>query len=87
MKVKKTHPVAIVQIKHEGGRGFFKGMISPLVGNAATNAIMFASYANILKVIDDDQNEPKLSSVFTAGALGGLLQTFALTPTELVKCK
>jgi hypothetical protein len=55
------------QIQHEGFKGFFKGMTSPLVGNAWTNAIMFASYEKTLRIIDPDAQKPKLSSVFVAG--------------------
>ncbi|TMW56641.1 hypothetical protein Poli38472_006651 [Pythium oligandrum] len=72
---------------HEGARGFFKGMSSPLFGSAWTNAIMFATYERTLRLIDDNAQSPKLSSVFTAGLVGGFFQCTAVTPTELIKCR
>ncbi|RLN93951.1 hypothetical protein BBJ28_00023021 [Nothophytophthora sp. Chile5] len=68
-------------------RGFFKGMTSPLVGSAWTNAIMFATYERSLQLIDPTPQTPTLQSVFYAGTIGGFCQTVALTPTELIKCR
>ncbi|KAG2528571.1 hypothetical protein JM18_002007 [Phytophthora kernoviae] len=73
--------------KHEGSLGFFKGMVSPLVGSAWSNAAMFAVYERTLQVIDDTPQNPTLKSVFYAGAVGGFFQTIPLAPTELVKCR
>ncbi|UIZ23205.1 hypothetical protein KXD40_003911 [Peronospora effusa] len=74
-------------LKHEGVSGFFKGMTSPVVGSAATNAIMFAVYERTLKMIDDSVQTPTLKSVFYAGAVGGFWQTVPLAPAELIKCR
>lgn len=74
-------------LRHEGVSGFFKGLASPLFGSAWTNAIMFATYERVLKVIDPDPQMPALSSVFLAGSVGGLFQTIAVTPTDLIKCR
>ncbi|KAG7389635.1 hypothetical protein PHYPSEUDO_010032 [Phytophthora pseudosyringae] len=74
-------------LKHEGFSGFFKGMTSPLIGSAATNAVMFAVYERTLKMIDDNAQNPTLKSVFYAGAVGGFWQTVPLAPAELIKCR
>lgn len=74
-------------IKHEGFSGLFKGMTSPLIGSAATNAIMFAIYERTLKRIDENPENATLKSVFYAGAVGGFWQTIPLAPAELIKCK
>ncbi|DAZ98975.1 TPA: hypothetical protein N0F65_000507 [Lagenidium giganteum] len=74
-------------LQHEGVRGFFKGLASPLFGSAWTNAIMFATYERALKVIDDTPQNPTLTSVFLAGSIGGFFQTIAVTPTDLIKCR
>ncbi|ETO76643.1 hypothetical protein F444_07981 [Phytophthora nicotianae P1976] len=74
-------------MKHEGFSGFFKGMTSPVVGSAATNAVMFAVYERTLKMIDDNAENPTLKSVFYAGAVGGFWQTVPLAPAELIKCR
>ena len=76
-----------MQLKHEGVSGFFKGMTSPVIGSAATNAIMFAVYERTLKMIDDNVQAPTLQSVFYAGAVGGFCQTVPLAPAELIKCR
>ncbi|RLN69528.1 hypothetical protein BBJ28_00023529 [Nothophytophthora sp. Chile5] len=77
----------LLQLQHEGVRGFFKGMTSPLVGSAWTNAIMFATYERSLQLIDSTPQTPTLQSVFYAGTIGGFCQTVALTPAELIKCR
>ncbi|KAG2769578.1 hypothetical protein PC129_g20238 [Phytophthora cactorum] len=74
-------------LKHEGFSGFFKGMTSPVVGSAATNAVMFAVYERTLKMIDDNPENATLKSVFYAGAVGGFWQTVPLAPAELIKCR
>ncbi|KAL4087272.1 hypothetical protein PRIC1_013169 [Phytophthora ramorum] len=74
-------------LQHEGFQGFFKGMTSPLIGSAATNAVMFAVYERTLKMIDDTPDKPSLTSVFYAGAIGGFWQTVPLAPAELIKCR
>ncbi|KAI9895470.1 hypothetical protein PsorP6_018628 [Peronosclerospora sorghi] len=74
-------------LKHEGVSGYFKGMTSPLIGSAATNAVMFAVYERTLKIIDKDPVTPTLESVIYAGAIGGFWQTIPLAPAELIKCR
>ncbi|TYZ67484.1 hypothetical protein PybrP1_008861 [[Pythium] brassicae (nom. inval.)] len=73
--------------RHEGARGFFKGMTSPLFGSAWTNAIMFSVYERTLRQIDAAPQNPSLQSVLLAGLIGGFCQTTAVTPTDLIKCR
>ncbi|OQR85430.1 Mitochondrial Carrier (MC) Family [Achlya hypogyna] len=76
--------------KHEGVRGFFKGLASPLFGSLWTSAIVFGAYGSALRFLEKGQPpaaEPRLSSVFSAGSIAGLLQSIALCPTDLVKCQ
>ncbi|CCI49491.1 unnamed protein product [Albugo candida] len=73
--------------KHEGIHGFFKGLSSPLIGSACTNAIVFSIYEKALKYLGTDEKHPSLDSVFIAGCLGGFCQTIAVTPTDLIKCR
>lgn len=76
-----------MQFRHEGARGFFKGMASPLFGSAWTNAIMFSVYERTLRQIDAAPHNPSLQSVLFAGLIGGFCQTTAVTPTDLIKCR
>ncbi|KAF1328320.1 hypothetical protein FI667_g7002, partial [Globisporangium splendens] len=73
--------------QHEGVRGFFKGMASPLFGSAWTNAIVFSTYERSLRLIDDSPQDPALPSIVYAGLIGGFCQTAAVTPTDLIKCR
>ncbi|KDO34468.1 hypothetical protein SPRG_00532 [Saprolegnia parasitica CBS 223.65] len=75
--------------RHEGVRGFFKGLTSPLFGSLWTSAIVFGAYGSALRQLEAGVTspEPRLSSVFTAGSIAGLLQSIALCPTDLIKCQ
>jgi solute carrier family 25 carnitine/acylcarnitine transporter 20/29 len=76
--------------------GFFKGLTSPLVGSVGTNAIVFGTYGNALRLLETSSSNsesfvvvepPLLSSVFVAGTIAGVFQTLVLCPTDLVKCQ
>jgi len=69
-------------IKTEGAQGLYKGMSSPLFGVAGINAITFGAYGNILKQLP---NQDSLSSITIAGSGAGLIQSFIVSPMELVK--
>ncbi|OQR87168.1 Mitochondrial Carrier (MC) Family [Thraustotheca clavata] len=73
--------------QHEGFRGFFKGLASPLFGSLWTSAIVFGTYGSALRCIEKDVAQPKLNSVFTAGSIAGLFQSIVLCPTDLIKCQ
>ncbi|KAF0692193.1 Aste57867_16706 [Aphanomyces stellatus] len=73
-------------LHHEGVRGLFKGLLSPLVGSVPINAIVFGVYGSTLDMLDP-RPAPALSSVFNAGCIAGFLQSFVVCPTDLVKCQ
>ena len=50
-------------------RGFYKGVMSPVTGQAFVNAIVFGVHGNILKHITDDQTS--ISANFIAGFAAG----------------
>jgi len=68
--------------KAEGARGLYKGMSSPLAGVAGVNAITFGAYGNILRVLP---HQDSIGSITLAGCGAGLLQSFIVSPMELVK--
>ncbi|ELU04221.1 hypothetical protein CAPTEDRAFT_18029 [Capitella teleta] len=79
-------------LKHEGPRGFFKGMAFPLASVGLLNSIFFGIYGNAIKVLnnyrhDDPHAEPFYSDIFIAGAIAGGIQGIPATPIELVKVK
>ncbi|KAL6940668.1 hypothetical protein ACO0QE_004581 [Hanseniaspora vineae] len=68
--------------------GFYKGVGSPLVGAMMENAVLFVSYNQTYKMLD--QNAPslnELSKIVLSGGAAGSCASFVLTPVELVKCK
>ncbi|KAG0178590.1 hypothetical protein DFQ28_002454 [Apophysomyces sp. BC1034] len=72
----------------EGSGSLFKGVLSPVVGLAGLNAILFVSYGSILRYFEQQQpigSVPSLSQVYVAGCGAGIAGFFFSTPTELVK--
>ncbi|KAI8336900.1 mitochondrial carrier domain-containing protein [Blakeslea trispora] len=65
----------------------FKGVLSPVVGLAGLNALLFVSYGSILRYLNppSDEIQPTLWQVYLAGAGAGFACFFFSTPTELVK--
>ncbi|KAJ2611241.1 mitochondrial ornithine carrier protein [Coemansia sp. RSA 1365] len=79
--------------QHEGFRGFYRGLTSPLLGAMAETAAVFYAYNRIQSVIRSASsaspgNAPlPLPQLFLSGALSGVICAFILSPVELVKCK
>jgi len=71
----------------EGVRGFYKGMLSPIISNAPINAVVFAVYGQVSRVIQERNDSMALSPAeqFLAGATAGLFQVVFAAPSELVK--
>ncbi|KAF7730835.1 hypothetical protein EC973_001353 [Apophysomyces ossiformis] len=72
----------------EGSGSLFKGVLSPVVGLAGLNAILFVSYGSIMRYFEQQQplgTAPSLSHVYLAGCGAGIAGFFFTTPTELVK--
>jgi hypothetical protein len=66
----------------------FKGVLSPVVGLAGLNALLFVSYGSILRYFQNQQpyqSEPSLLQVYLAGAGAGVACFFFSTPTDLIK--
>ncbi|CAO3696324.1 unnamed protein product [Umbelopsis ramanniana] len=83
-------------VQMEGISSLFKGVLSPIVGLAGLNAILFVSYGNILRFLErgnrysSDPNNfgapvPTLSQVFLAGCGAGFACFLLSAPTDLVK--
>ncbi|KAI8084406.1 mitochondrial carrier domain-containing protein [Gilbertella persicaria] len=73
-------------IRTEGLSSMFKGVMSPVVGLAGLNALLFVSYGSILRCFDRQETpEPTLWQVYLAGAGAGFACFLFSTPTDLVK--
>lgn len=73
-------------------RTLWRGMSAPLVGSAPINAVVFASYSQMQRLLDSSFPRPPghLMPYKELGACAlwaGLVQTIVATPVELVKCK
>ncbi|GME98517.1 unnamed protein product [[Candida] boidinii] len=80
--------------KNEGFyKGFYKGLMSPMIGSALEVSTLFFSYRlaqnylNYLKNNENLQAELKMSEKLLCGAISGVVTSFILTPIELLKCK
>lgn len=74
----------------------FKGVLSPVVGLAGLNALLFVSYGSIIRYFESqyvitypsphtETFEPSLFQVYLAGAGAGVACFFFSTPTDLIK--
>lgn len=69
-----------------------RGAAAPILGYGALNALLFVTYNRSLALlntgnINDWPERPTASTIWAAGALGGLAIFFISAPTELVKCR
>eukprot|EP00924_Labyrinthula_sp_SR-Ha-C_P016077 snap_masked-scaffold_4-processed-gene-18.38-mRNA-1 protein AED:0.03 eAED:0.03 QI:0/-1/0/1/-1/1/1/0/274 len=73
-------------LKHEGTKGLFKGVASPLVTCSFMNSILFFTYETSLSLISSEPI-PSLLTIYVAGSIGGLASGIMNSPTELIKIK
>lgn len=79
-------------MKQEGFKGLYAGTIPSLAANIAENSILFLFYGQCLTVVKKivgKQDEKQLSVLnrACAGSGAAVFSSFALCPTELVKCR
>eukprot|EP00052_Salpingoeca_macrocollata_P012586 m.97921 g.97921 ORF g.97921 m.97921 type:complete len:294 (+) comp18549_c0_seq3:103-984(+) len=69
--------------------GLYMGMLSPLLGSMAENAVLLASYNltknQFISFFPSTKKEPWVPAL--SGAVAGIATGYVLTPVELVKCK
>jgi solute carrier family 25 carnitine/acylcarnitine transporter 20/29 len=65
-----------------------RGATAPILGYGALNALLFVTYNRCTALLNGSSSTPaSLSTIWTAGALGGLATWVVSTPSELVKCR
>jgi solute carrier family 25 carnitine/acylcarnitine transporter 20/29 len=74
-------------MRAEGVRGLYKGMLSPVLGNAPLQAILFGVYGRALRELEGGSasDNPSLASVVAAGQIAGLVQLVVMCPSEHCK--
>jgi len=75
----------------EGARGFFKGMLYPVITAGAINSVFFGVYGVCMDKMKEHSpqlmSQYHLSSVYLAGMVGGTVQLAIACPVELVKIR
>ena len=75
-------------ISNEGVLAFYKGMGPPLVTVPLINSIIFASYEFYKKLINvESEADFTFNQCMQAGMFAGFINSFVLSPIELVKCR
>jgi solute carrier family 25 (mitochondrial carnitine/acylcarnitine transporter), member 20/29 len=79
--------IARKTISHQGFRGLYTGMSSPLIGYGFVSAIWFGVNFNALSYLQPDEQDTKISfkNGMIAGGLAGLAGTFVISPMERLK--
>ncbi len=62
-------------------------MLSPLLGMAAINSILFGVHAEVLQRLQPEGGLPSIWKSFVAGGIGGLAQVWICCPMELIKLR
>lgn len=75
--------------RHEGVTAFYKGCSAPVAAQFVICALAFAGESFGIKMLEPEatRSTPSNMNAFLAGSFGGLLQCFALSPSDLIKCK
>ncbi|XP_043698813.1 mitochondrial arginine transporter BAC2-like [Telopea speciosissima] len=77
-------------VASEGASALYRGMGAPLASVTFQNALVFQTYAVLSRAFDSSTNNinpPSYKSVALAGFGTGALQSFLLSPVELVKIR
>ncbi|KAF9524972.1 mitochondrial carrier domain-containing protein [Crepidotus variabilis] len=83
-----TGPMDIVRqtLRNEGFFALYKGMLSPLLGIAGVNSLLFASYG-ISKRLISPFPDLSLKQIAAAGAMAGAAQAILASPVEMFKVR
>lgn len=77
--------------KKEGIRGLYAGTVASIFANVAENAVLFGGYGACQKAIawavSKEAENLKIIENAAAGSMASFFSSFALCPTELVKCR
>ena len=76
-------------VQQEGVGGLFKGLGPPVASQAFLNAVTFGTFEHSLRSLcpGRHRSDAPLAPLFFAGFIAGFVQSFVLSPFELVKCR
>lgn len=89
---KTAFDCGVKTLKQEGFRGLYAGTIPSLAANIAENSVLFLFYGQCLTLVKKlvgkkDEKELSILHRAFAGSGAAVFSSFALCPTELVKCR
>lgn len=92
--ISTTHPSSYAS-QFPSASSLIRGATAPILGYGALNALLFMTYNRTTTFLTPGYDPtashnsalPTLSTVFIAGAIGGLATFIVSTPTELIKCR
>ncbi|KAI6657319.1 Mitochondrial basic amino acids transporter-like [Oopsacas minuta] len=75
-------------LRTESVYGLYKGLASPLLGQAIINAIIFSTQGNVIKYLQPKGTTlPTMKNSFISGSAAGFFQSFICSPLELIKIR
>ncbi|WVR09243.1 hypothetical protein IAU60_006307 [Kwoniella sp. DSM 27419] len=83
---KNTLDILTTTIKNEGFFALYKGMLSPLLGIAAVNSLLFTAYGVSRRIVSP-YPELSIPQVATAGAMAGAVNAVLASPVEMFKIR
>ncbi|TFK20837.1 mitochondrial carrier [Coprinopsis marcescibilis] len=78
--------ILVETLRKEGFFALYKGMLSPLLGVAGVNSLLFASYG-ISKRLISPYPDKSLKEIAAAGALAGAANSILASPVEMFKVR
>jgi len=78
--------VLMQTVRKEGALALYKGMLSPLLGIAGVNSLLFASYGLAKRVVTPF-GELSLPQTALAGAMAGVANAILASPVEMFKVR
>ncbi|KAI9473512.1 MAG: mitochondrial carrier domain-containing protein [Benjaminiella poitrasii] len=74
-------------VTREGLPGFYRGVMSPLVGIGFCNAVMFMSNGYFRNLLQQPDDQLSIVRIGVAGSMAGWVMAFLNCPIELLKVK
>lgn len=68
-------------------RALFKGMLSPMLGMAVVNSIVFGVHAKVMQRLQPEGGVPDVVKSFVSGAVSGSTVVLICCPMELIKLR
>lgn len=82
-----TWDVLSKTVRYEGPTGLFKGMLSPLLGIAAQNSLLFTAFAMAKRLVSPDSTQLSIAQTAAAGSVAGGVNAVLASPVELFKIR